>query len=131
VTDTGIGIAVDKRDLLFHPFSQADSSTSRKYGGSGLGLAIVARLVALDARHGRGWRAEPGTGSAFSFTAQLEIAAHAAVVGVAAPTFADVRILLVADNDDSRSIVAELLTAQGARVTQASSGRQRDRRTHA
>ena len=120
VTDTGIGIAVDKRDLLFHPFSQADSSTSRKYGGSGLGLAIVARLVAL--MHGTVEVAsEPGTGSAFSFTAQLEIAPTPQSSESPHPTFADVRILLVADNDDSRSIVAELLTAQGARVTQASS----------
>jgi PAS domain S-box-containing protein len=120
VTDTGIGIATDKRHLLFRAFSQADSSTSRKYGGSGLGLAIVTRLVAL--MHGTVEVAsEPGTGSAFSFTAQFEIASSPPASESQHRTFAGVRILLVADNDDSRSIVAELLTAQGARVTQASS----------
>ena len=120
VTDTGIGIATDKRDLLFHPFSQADSSTSRKYGGSGLGLAIVARLVAL--MHGTVEVAsEPDSGSAFSFTAQFEAAPRPQPSESQHGTVADVKILLVADNDDSRSIVSELLTAQGAQVTQASS----------
>ena len=120
VTDTGIGIAADKRGLLFHPFSQADSSTSRKYGGSGLGLAIVVRLVAL--MHGTVEVAsEPGTGSAFSFTAQFEAAPTPQPSESQQRTFADMRILLLADNDDSRSIVSELLTARGAQVTQASS----------
>jgi PAS domain S-box-containing protein len=120
VIDTGIGIAADKRDLLFLPFSQADSSTSRKYGGSGLGLAIVARLVAL--MHGAvEVVSEPGTGSAFSFTAQFDAAPRSQPSESQHRTFADMRILLVADNDDSRSIVSGLLTAQGARVTEASS----------
>jgi signal transduction histidine kinase/DNA-binding response OmpR family regulator len=122
VTDTGIGIAADKLHLLFNAFTQADSSTSRKYGGSGLGLAIVARLVEL--MHGKvEVTSEPGVGSAFSFTAQL--GAASARTAPAKPrnlTFGDVRILLVDDNSDSRSILSELLTAQGANVTQASSG---------
>ena len=114
MTDTGIGIAADKRHLLFHAFSQADSSTSRKYGGSGLGLAIVSRLVAL--MHGTVEVAsEPGTGSAFSFTAQFGTATRPQPSESQHRTFGDVRILLVDDNADSRSIVSELLTAQGAR----------------
>ncbi len=119
VTDTGIGIPTDKRHLLFHAFSQADSSTSRKYGGSGLGLAIVSRLVAL--MHGKVEVAsEPGTGSAFSFTAQFVMAA-ARPAAQPPRRFPELRIMLLDDNADSRSIVSGLLTSQGAIVTEASS----------
>ncbi len=122
VTDTGIGIPADKLHLLFHAFSQADSSTSRKYGGSGLGLAIVSRLVAL--MNGKvAVASELGIGSVFSFTAQFGTAgARTAPSGPRVPALAGARILLVDDNTESRSILAELLTAQGADVTQASSG---------
>ena len=121
VTDTGIGISADKLPLLFNAFTQADSSTSRKYGGSGLGLAIVSRLVAL--MHGKvAVASEPGIGSAFSFTAQFGTAnTRTAPSGPSKPAFGDATILLVDDNSDSRSILSELLTAQGAIVTQASS----------
>jgi len=119
VTDTGIGIAADKLHLLFDPFSQADSSTSRKYGGSGLGLAIVTRLVAL-MQGAVVVESEPGTGSAFSFTVQLRIASSGPAPRD--PSFGDVAIVLVDDNADCRSIVAELLRAEGAQITEASSG---------
>lgn len=67
VQDSGIGISKEKVDLLFHPFSQVDSSTTRKYGGSGLGLAICKKLVEL--YHGELWvRSQPGIGSTFYFT---------------------------------------------------------------
>jgi PAS domain S-box-containing protein len=124
VTDTGIGIPADKLHLLFHAFTQADSSTSRKYGGSGLGLAIVSRLVAL--MHGKVEVAsEPGIGSSFSFTAQFGTAStRPALSGSRKPAFGEVGILLVDDNPDSRSILSELLLAQGADVTQVSSGKE-------
>ena len=119
VTDTGIGISPDKLHLLFQPFTQADSSTSRKFGGSGLGLAIVSRLVAL--MNGKVEVAsEPGNGSRFSFTAQFGTSAsRPALAGPRNPDFSDLRILLIDDNRDNRSIVSELLTAQGAQVTPA------------
>jgi PAS domain S-box-containing protein len=118
VTDTGIGVPADQRHLLFKAFSQADSSTSRKYGGSGLGLAIVSRLVAL--MHGEvAVASEPGAGSAFSFTAQFGVAKS--IPAARARSFDGVRILVVDHNTDSRSIVSELLEGQGAQVIQASS----------
>jgi PAS domain S-box-containing protein len=71
VTDTGIGIPPDRLDRLFKPFSQVDSSTNRKYGGTGLGLAICQRLCSLMGGD-IGVRSQPGRGSTFAFTVQLE-----------------------------------------------------------
>jgi len=72
VTDTGIGIARDKHDLIFQPFVQADVSMTRKYGGTGLGLSICARLVEL--MHGEMWlESEINHGSTFHFRAQLGV----------------------------------------------------------
>ena len=122
VVDTGIGIATDKLGALFSVFSQADSSTTRKYGGSGLGLAIANRLVAL-----MGGKivveSSVGKGSKFSFTARVGVAPGIASDVVAVErSFAGETILIVDDNPDCRSILGEMLSARGLTVAQAGSG---------
>lgn len=71
VADTGIGIPLEKQQIIFAPFTQVDASITRKYGGTGLGLAIVKRLV--EQMHGRVWfDSQPGQGSVFHCTVQLQ-----------------------------------------------------------
>ena len=102
VRDTGIGIAADKQHKIFESFSQADSSTTRKYGGSGLGLTIAAHLVRL--MGGKLWvESEAGKGSTFYFTAQVGpgVAALPAE-SLDVSQLAGVPVLIVDDNATNR-----------------------------
>jgi PAS domain S-box-containing protein len=123
VSDTGIGISADKMESIFSEFTQADSSTSRKYGGSGLGLAIVKRLVRL--MGGEVWvTSAPDNGSTFSFTVELGIADSSPEVKAAVAGECElhgIRALIVDDNATNRTILREMLEPKGAIVTEASS----------
>ena len=111
VADTGIGIPEEKRELIFAPFSQADTSTTRKYGGTGLGLTISTRLVEM--MGGRIWvESEVGKGSQFHFTARMEAAdAKEVKVGtIALPEMLrGVKVLVVDDNRTNRRILEGML----------------------
>jgi GAF domain-containing protein/CheY-like chemotaxis protein/HPt (histidine-containing phosphotransfer) domain-containing protein len=111
VTDTGIGIASEKQHLILEPFTQADGSTTRKYGGTGLGLAIVRQLVEL--MGGRLWiDSTAGQGSTFHFTARFGIqsAATAAQMPAQAVDVRDLPVLVVDDHATNRRILHEILT---------------------
>jgi signal transduction histidine kinase/CheY-like chemotaxis protein len=119
VTDTGIGIYQEKLDAIFQAFTQADNSTTRKYGGTGLGLTITKRLVAL--MGGRMWvESDPGRGAAFHFTARLGTRRAAlAPVEPPRPNLRGQRVLVVDDNATNRRILAEMLTHWGMLPTTA------------
>src|SRR6266478_4377198 len=111
VADSGIRIPKEKLQLIFAPFSQADSSTTRKYGGTGLGLTISSRLVEM--MGGKIWvESELGRGSQFHFTALVEIADKKAIeVGTIAPPeiLRAVKVLVVDDNRTNRRILEGML----------------------
>ena len=119
VSDSGLGIAPDKLATLFRPFTQADASTTRKYGGTGLGLAICKQLT--DLMHGQIWaNSEPGRGSVFSFTAELALCTTQA--GASQPPLQGRKVLLVDDHAQARAIQSAMLVQLGASVSCAASG---------
>jgi two-component system, sensor histidine kinase and response regulator len=123
VADTGDGIAPEKLDLIFQPFIQADTSTSRKYGGTGLGLAISGQLVALMGGD-CGVSSEPGEGSNFWFTIALHADAgqEADELLTADADLTGMSALIVDDSVTQRSVLSEYLTDWGMRVTTADCG---------
>ncbi|HET9707400.1 MAG TPA: PAS domain S-box protein, partial [Gemmatimonadales bacterium] len=119
VRDTGIGIAADKLDAIFEEFSQADTSTTRKYGGTGLGLAICRRLVRLMGGT-LAVSSDLGRGTEFSFAVPLEIGAPLAATAPA--PLAGRRALIVDDNPTNRRVALNMLAAAEMEVTEAGSG---------
>jgi two-component system sensor histidine kinase/response regulator len=105
VRDTGIGIPKEQQARLFQPFTQADSSTSRKYGGTGLGLAISRRLVKLMGGD-LGFESEPGCGTTFFWTVQLGVQPEKEPPAATAPEgLRDRKALVVEDTDSSRELL--------------------------
>ncbi len=116
VHDTGIGIPPDKQQRIFESFSQADSSTTRRFGGTGLGLAISSQLVKI--MQGEIWvESEMDQGSTFHFTARLEASPqHAAPPLGLLGECEEFTALVVDDNETSRMILSDLLEDQGISV---------------
>jgi len=126
VRDTGIGIPADRIESIWEDFTQVDASTTRRFGGTGLGLAICRRLVTL--MGGEIWvTSQLGLGSTFHFTIPLitlpeGLSATRPAEGAATVDLANVRALVVDDNDTNRLILRETLGSWGVHVTEAENG---------
>jgi PAS domain S-box-containing protein len=122
VRDTGIGIAPDKHAKIFEAFTQAESSTTRRYGGTGLGLTICRQLVELMA--GQIWmESTPGLGSSFHFTAEFAVGSRAGSSRVLVPAkMRDLPVLVVDDHAISGSILEGMVAHWGLKPTLAASG---------
>jgi|GEM_PF-534139 len=122
VRDNGIGMTSEQQNKLFKSFSQADTSTTRKYGGTGLGLAISKKLTEL--MGGSIWvDSQKDHGSTFYFSVQLgklqdEIVSNPSPIG----ELGSLRILIVDDNESSREILTQMLAGFGFRIDQAGAG---------
>jgi signal transduction histidine kinase/CheY-like chemotaxis protein len=117
VADTGLGLTAEQRSRLFRPFTQADTSTTRRFGGSGLGLSICRRLIEL-MDGSIGVNSSPGVGSCFWFEVTLALAPELPVP-VEAVELKDCEVLVIDDHPVNRRIIHEQLGSVACRVTSA------------
>ncbi len=123
VTDTGIGIPVEKQQRIFEAFAQADTSTTRKYGGTGLGLAICAQLAEL--MGGRVWvESQVGCGSTFHFTARFNLQDSSAQkpARLSPVKLQGLPVLVVDDNVTNRRTLEEMIANWGMKPVAAANG---------
>jgi signal transduction histidine kinase/AmiR/NasT family two-component response regulator len=121
VIDTGIGMTTQQIAGLFQPFTQADTSHTRKFGGTGLGLAICKRLAELLGGD-IAVQSEPGHGSMFTLTLQCDLVEKSEPVVKKDKPLANLAILLAEDGPDNQKLVTFHLTRAGAKVTVAENG---------
>jgi PAS domain S-box-containing protein len=124
VSDTGVGIPSEKQSSIFEAFTQADNSTTRKYGGTGLGLSICTRLVEM--MGGRIWlESEPGRGSTFHFSALFELqkVPTGKPASIATDALRDVAVLIVDDSAINRRILKEMVLGWHMRPVETDNGR--------
>jgi len=123
VRDTGIGIDPAQQEGLFHPFTQADGSVTRKFGGTGLGLAICKQLSEM--MGGRIWlESQTGKGCCFYFTAAFGVQSGSDIHHLPLDRLAGVRVLVVDDNETARVVLRETLLHFGMRPETADNGEQ-------
>jgi len=137
VTDTGLGLSPEQRERLFRPFSQADASTSRRFGGTGLGLILTKRLCETMGGHFTLVHSEVGVGSQFKASIRIEVKPDVLFIEASKisleltdfpgearhePRLTGMRVLVVEDSPDNRELIEILLTQAGAIVDLAQDG---------